>query len=100
MLRVRVDVKQSDVGKIRLGQRAYVTTDAYSNQKFWGQVVRIGHMLGKKSTGKDDPAERGDTNILETLVELDSNQRLPLGLRVEACILMNPDLTAETIKRP
>jgi hypothetical protein len=100
MLRVRVDVDETDVGKIRLGQRAYVTADAYSNQKFWGQVVRIGQMLGKKNIWRDDPAERVDTKILETLVELDSNQTLPLGLRVEAFILMKNSLIAETIKKP
>jgi hypothetical protein len=100
MLRVRVDVDQTDVGKIRLGQRAYVTADAYGAQKFWGQVVRIGPMLGKKSIWRDAPAERVDREILETLVELDSNQSLPLGLRVEAYILINNSLTAETVARP
>src|SRR5205823_2150564 len=92
-LRVRVDVDESDVGKIRLGQRAYVTAEAYSNQKFWGQVVRIGRVLGKKNIRTDNPAERVDTKILETLVELDSNQRLPLGLRVETFIIVNISLT-------
>jgi HlyD family secretion protein len=88
-LRVRVDVDETDVGKIRLGQRAYVTADAYSDHKFWGQVVRIGQVLGKKNIRTNNPAERVDTKILETLVELDSNQGLPLGLRVDAFILVN-----------
>jgi HlyD family secretion protein len=88
-LRVRVEVDETDVGKIRPGQRAYVTADAYSDHKFWGQVVRIGQVLGKKNIRTNNPAERVDTKILETLVELDSNQGLPLGLRVDAFILVN-----------
>jgi HlyD family secretion protein len=88
-LRVRVDVDETDVGRIRLGQRAYVTADAYSDHKFWGQVVRIGQVLGKKNIRTNNPAERVDTKILETLVELDNKPSLPLGLRVDAFILVN-----------
>jgi HlyD family secretion protein len=86
-LRVRVDVDETDVGKIRLGQRAYVTADAYGNEKFWGQVVRVGQQLGPKNVRTDEPTEKVDTKILETLVELDSNANLPDGLRVDAFIV-------------
>ncbi len=51
----------TDVGKISLGQRAYVTADAYQGKKFWGQVVRIGRVLGKKNVRTDEPTERVDT---------------------------------------
>jgi HlyD family secretion protein len=34
----------------------------------------------------DEPAERVDTKILETLVELNDGRDLPLGLRVQAFI--------------
>jgi hypothetical protein len=88
-LRVRVEVDETDVGKIRLGQHAYATADAYPNRQFWGRVVRISQVLGKKNLRTEEPAERVDTKILETLVELDSGQRLPLGLRVDAVILVN-----------
>ena len=39
-------------------------------------------MLGKKNIRTDEPTERVDTKILETLVELDDGHQLPLGLRV------------------
>lgn len=84
VLRVRVDIDESDVAKIRIGQRAYVTADAYGNKKFTGKVVRIGQILGRKNVRTDEPSERVDTKILETLVELDAGQRLPNGLRVDA----------------
>jgi HlyD family secretion protein len=48
VLRVRVDVDETDVSRVKLGQRAYVTADAYGNRKFWGHVVRVGQELGKK----------------------------------------------------
>ena len=84
--RVRVDVDETDVGKIAVGQRAYVTADAFAGQKFSGKVVRVGRLLGKKNVRTDEPTERVDTKILETLVELDSGRELPLGLRVDAFI--------------
>ena len=86
-LRVRVDVDETDVNKVRPGQRAYVTADAFGKQKFWGHVVRVGQQLGPKNVRTDEPAEKVDTKILETLVELDSVSQLPDGLRVDAFIL-------------
>ena len=86
-LRVRVDVDETDVSKVILGQRAYVTADAFGNQKFWGHVVRVGQQLGPKNVRTDEPTEKVDTKILETLVELDAGSRLPDGLRVDAFIV-------------
>lgn len=83
-LRVRVDVDEVDVAKLHVGQSAWVTADAYNGRKFTGHVVRIGQALGRKNVRTDEPSERVDTKILETLVELDPGQQLPIGLRVDA----------------
>jgi HlyD family secretion protein len=86
-LRVRVDVDETDVSKVQIGQKAYMTADAYGAQKFWGHVVRVGQQLGPKNVRTDEPTERVDTKILETLVELDPGSQLPDGLRVDAFIV-------------
>jgi HlyD family secretion protein len=86
-LRVRVDVDETDVSKVQVGQRAYVTADAFGKQKFWGHVVRVGQQLGPKNVRTDEPTEKVDTKILETLVELDPGSSLPDGLRVDAFIV-------------
>jgi HlyD family secretion protein len=86
-LRVRMDVDEADVSKLRLGQPAYVTADAYGNKRFPGHVVRIGQELGRKNVRTDEPTERVDNKILETLVELDRGVELPVGLRVNAFIV-------------
>jgi HlyD family secretion protein len=86
-LRVRVDVDETDVSKVQVGQRAYVTADAYGTKKFWGHVVRLGQQLGPKNVRTDEPTEKVDTKILETLVELDPGSQLPDGLRVDAFIV-------------
>jgi ABC exporter DevB family membrane fusion protein len=86
VLCVRLDVDESDVSKLRVGQRAYVTAEAYGAHKFWGRVIRVGRILGKKNIRTEEPSEHVDTKILETLVELDAGQQLPLGLRVDSYV--------------
>jgi HlyD family secretion protein len=85
-LRVRLDVDETDVSKLQVGQRAYVTAEAYGAHKFAGRVIRVGRILGKKNVRTDEPSEHVDTKILETLVELDPRERLPLGLRVDSFV--------------
>jgi HlyD family secretion protein len=85
--RVRVDVDEVDVARLREGQAAYVTADAFGTRRFSGRVVRVGQVLGRKNVRTDEPTERVDTKVLETLIELADGQELPLGLRVQAFIL-------------
>jgi HlyD family secretion protein len=85
--RVRVDVDETDVAHIEVGRRAYVTADAFGDRHFPGRIVRIGQLLGRKNVRTDEPTERVDTKVLETLVQLDDGHELPLGLRVQAFIV-------------
>jgi HlyD family secretion protein len=85
-LRIRADVDETDVARIAVGQTAHVTAEAYGDRKFTGKVVRVGEILGRKNIRTDEPTERVDTKILETLIELDPGQQIPLGLRVDTFI--------------
>jgi len=95
VLRVRVDVDETDVNKVRVGSKAYVTADAFGEKKFWGHVVRVGELLGPKNVRTDEPTEHVDRKILETLVELDPGAPLPMGLRVDAYIVTRNGEVAE-----
>jgi multidrug resistance efflux pump len=90
VLRVRVEVDEKDVGGLAVGQGAWVMARAFGDRRFGGRVVRVGQMLGRKSIRTENPAEHVDTKILETLVELDHDVRLPIGLRVDAFIQRAP----------
>lgn len=85
-LRVRVDLDETDVAKVSAGQNAFVTADAYGERKFYGKVVRVGQILGRKNFRTGRPTEKIDTKILEVLIELAPGQKLPLGLRVDTFI--------------
>lgn len=86
VLHVRVDVDETEISKVAIGQRAYVKADAFAGQQFPGSVIRVGQQLGRKNVRTDEPTERVDTKILETLIELDEGVQLPVGLRVDAFI--------------
>ncbi len=85
-LRVRVDLDERDVAKVRENQTAFVKADAYGEQKFSGKIVKIGQILGRKNFRTDRPTEKVDTKILEVLIELAPGEKIPLGLRVDAFI--------------
>ena len=88
---VRVDVDEADVASIRVGDKAYVTAQAFGSIRFPGTVTHIGGQLGRKNIETGDPAEKTDTRVLETLVVLDGHPDLPVGLRVDAFISTSPD---------
>lgn len=85
-LYVRAEVDAADIAKLALGLPAYVTAEAYGSQRFYGHVIRISQILGKKHIRTDAPGERTDTKILEVLIALDMPNPLRPGLEVNAFI--------------
>jgi HlyD family secretion protein len=85
-LRVRVEVDEADVARLAVGAPAWVSAAAYGDRRFPGRVIRIGRSLGRKRLFTEEPRERIDTKVLETLVELDPGVSVPVGLRVDAII--------------
>jgi len=86
-LRVRADVDERDISKIKPGQNAVLMAEAYGERRFTGVVSRVSKILGKKNVRTDDPAEKNDTRILETLIDLDGPGELPVGLRMDVFII-------------
>lgn len=87
-LRVRADVDERDIGRIAVGQKAVMMAEAYGDRRFTGAVARVAGILGKKNIRTDDPAEKNDTRILETLIDLDAPAAaLPVGLRMDVFII-------------
>ena len=82
--RVRAEVDERDVGKVHVGQRAILTSEAYPGRHFDGTLGRIASMMGRKTVETGNPADKSDRDILEALVDLQSGDAaaLPMGLRV------------------
>jgi len=52
-------------------------------------AVRIARMTGRKNVRTDDPAERLDTKVLETLIEFVPGTSIPVGMRMDVFILLD-----------
>lgn len=85
-LRVRVEVDETDVGRLAAGAPGWVSASAFGDRRFPGRVIRVGQSLGRKQLFTEEPRERVDTKVLEVLLELEPDARLPIGLRVDATI--------------
>uniref|UniRef100_I2Q4L6 Multidrug resistance efflux pump n=1 Tax=Desulfovibrio sp. U5L TaxID=596152 RepID=I2Q4L6_9BACT len=87
-LRIRADVDERDIGRVAVGQKVRLMAEAYGERTFTGTVSRIAKILGRKNIRTDDPAEKNDTRILETLIDIDPPAELPVGLRMDVFILL------------
>jgi len=65
------EVYETDISKVRLGQRAIVTSDAFP-AKLQGTVDQIGWEVGKKDVLSTDPAAATDVRVVEVKIGLDS----------------------------
>lgn len=83
-LRVRMDLDERDVGKVRVGTTALVRAIAFPGRDFNGRVVEIAQRMGRKNVRSDDPVERNDTKILEVVMVVDPSTDLVVGQRVMA----------------
>ncbi len=90
-LRVRAEVDEADIARIRVDQPAFVTADAYGDRRFTGKVVRVGRLVGRKAIRSEKSGERLDSRVLEVLIELDGTDPLPVGLRVDAYLPVAPE---------
>jgi HlyD family secretion protein len=86
-LRVRAEVDETDIGRIKAGQRVDVTADAFPGRHFGGAVFRVSQRLGAKQVQTGRPAEKVDMKVLQVLIDLDKDVKLPVGLRVDAYFL-------------
>ncbi len=86
---VRAEIDETDIRKVKVGQPAVITADAYPREKFKGKVTEISSAVGKKKIISDNPAEMVDTKVLEVKIELDSGQKLNLGLNVDVTIFVH-----------
>jgi HlyD family secretion protein len=86
VLRVRAEVDETDIARLKVGQPAWVHADAFGDTRFPGHVTRLGSMVGRKKVLTDQPTEKLDDKVLEALITLDGHPPLPVGLRVDAFI--------------
>jgi multidrug resistance efflux pump len=81
--RVKAEVDERDMSKVTIGQNVIIQADGLDGKKLSGTVVSISAVMGRKSVYTDDPSDKTDRDVLESVIELTHDaQSLPIGLRV------------------
>ena len=82
-LRVRAEVNEQDLGRIRLGQAVLVRAGAFHGREFDGRVSSIARIVGPSRINSGDPRKFSDVDVLEVLVELPNPGPLVVGEQVD-----------------
>ncbi len=93
---VEANVKETDVGRLKLGMKADIHVDAYSGKVFKGEVFRIGQAATNRFALLPDPNPSGNfTKITQRLPLrvklLDKDARLRPGMMVEVYVATGND---------
>jgi HlyD family secretion protein len=91
-LRVRAELEERDLGKLRIGQAAIVRSDAFPGKDFEGKVTFLAQSLGPQRLGQRGPRKPTDVDVLEVLIELSGKPPLLPGMRVD--VFVRNDATA------
>ncbi len=97
-LRVRAEVEERDVNKVRLGQKAVLRSDAYPGRDFAGTVTTIGQSLAPPRLPSRGPRRPTDVDALEVLIDVEAAASLLPGMRTD--VFFVPDTTVQAAPTP
>ena len=96
---VVAEIYQSDIGQIQIGQRAMITSPAFSG-KLEGAIAQIGRQVKQQSVFSNQPGENLDRRIVEVRIRLtpEGSQHVSnlSNLQVQADIMLDRDRAAST----
>ena len=82
-LRVRAEVDERDVGRVKVGQKVVVRTDAFRDRDFPGTVTSIARGLAASKLSPRGPRRQSEADVLEVFVAFEGTVPLPPGMRVD-----------------
>jgi HlyD family secretion protein len=82
-LRVRAEVNEQDLGRIRAGQSVVVRAAAFHSREFDGKVSSIARVVGPSRINSGDPRKFNDVDVLEVVVDLPDPGPLVVGEQVD-----------------
>jgi HlyD family secretion protein len=82
-LRVRAEVEERDVAKVRAGQAVVLRSEAYPGRDFSGRVASLAQSLGAAKLAQRGPRRPSDVDTLEVMIDVDAGSLLLPGMRVD-----------------
>jgi len=92
-MHVVAEVRESDVGRVRVGQKATITSPAL-REPLSGKVEEIGLLIFKNSALDPDPRADRDSRVVEVRVKLDTPEAVARLSRLEVYIRIETGSTA------
>ncbi len=89
-LRIRAEVDQQYLGKVRLGQHAEVRAAAFRGRKFDGKVSSIARIVGPSRINSGDPRKFNDADVFDVVVDLSDPGSLVVGQQVDVYFKSDP----------
>ncbi len=86
IVRVKAEVDDGDIAKLKVGQKAYVRSLNYPGRDFEGRVAALAPTLAAPRIGGRGPRRLTDVEVLEVTVELEGKVPLLPGMRVDTFI--------------
>lgn len=82
-LRVRAEVDEADIARVRVGQSVRAYAEAYPEREFAGKVVRLEPIMGRKTIRTERSTEQKDAKVREVLIELaPAGVEFPIGMQM------------------
>ena len=82
-LRVRAELDEKDLVKIRVGQRVFVRAEAFRDREFEGKVASIDQVVGPSRINARGPRKMSDVDVMEVLVDLADSGPLVPGMQAD-----------------
>jgi len=88
VVRVKAELDDGDVAKIKVGQKAFVRSINYPGKDFEGTVTALAPTMATPRINPRGPRRPSDIEVLEMTIELDDAQAKKLlpGMRVDAFV--------------
>lgn len=83
IMRVRAEVDEQDVPKIKTGQQVFVRSGAYPGREFSGIVKELAPSLALPRMGSRGARRALDVEVMEVLVDLEGTTPLLSGMRAD-----------------
>jgi HlyD family secretion protein len=82
-LRVRAELDEQYLGRLRVGQRVLVRAAAFRGREFDGKVSAIARIVGPGRINSRGPRKLNDIDVLEVVVDLSDPGPLVVGAQVD-----------------
>ncbi|MGE0627433.1 MAG: HlyD family secretion protein [Hyphomicrobiaceae bacterium] len=92
-VKIRAEVEERDVSRIRTGQAVVIRSDAFSDREFTGRVERMARALGAPQLAGKGPRRPMEQEVLQVLIDIEGRPELLPGMRVD--VFFKPDATAD-----